>query len=332
MSGKLSQNQSLLKKIGPKLGEGSYGCIYKSANDSNEVIKISEHKDADIELDIGNIIRTIPNWQEYFIIQEKEDFNTSNITRIRPYYAHNCKIIRESTNSDLRVLSSPYGGVSVRSITVTESFQYMKTIQHLIEAVSKLNDQGICHFDLHSGNILEDINGTFRIIDFGASFLGDMADVETVKKRNYTFSPTFASQPPELAVQNGIMHKKLISDCVKEVVMKRKVFTNSYVYTGLTPSYAEDELLRFCRSEKHSNMIQWAEYYRKYWRKWDMWSVGIIALQLFQQSMLIPSQYIELWKDEKNRVKIQNLLKGCLEPDPTKRFTAKEALLAWISS
>jgi serine/threonine protein kinase len=324
MSGK-SPRQTLGKKI----AEGSYGCIYRN---DKKVLKVSDTKEAEVELRIANIIKNIPNWSEYYIIQDKEEFETKNFTRVRPMYQGDCKIIRDTTNSNLRLLSSSYGGVSVRNIEITESFSYEKSIRHLLEAVTKLNDQGICHYDLHGGNILEDINGKQRIIDFGSAFIGDMADVSTVKKHKYPFSPMFSAQPPELAIQNAIVENRDIQSSLEELIVKREIFRNSSEYTGITPSYVRKELYDFVTTEYHATDLAWAEYYRNYWRKWDTWSIGVLFLDFLKRALLLPALRKELWDNPSMHNKIRMLLRGCLEPNPKKRFSANDALKFWVSS
>jgi serine/threonine protein kinase len=320
---------STRRNLGKKIAEGSYGCIYTK---NNKVLKVSDKKEAVVELNIATLIKNIPNWQNYYIIQEKEEFATSNFTRVRPTYQGECKIIRETSNSNLRLLSSPYGGVPVRSIEVTESFSYEKAVRHLLEAVTKLNEQGICHYDIHGGNVVDDVNGIMRLIDFGSAFLGDMADVATVKKHKYPFSPNFAAQPPELAIQNAIVEERDIQASIDVLMDKREIFRNSAEYTGITSEYARKELYFFVTSEYHATDLAWAEYYRTYWRKWDVWGLGVLFLRILQQCLFIPSLRKELWDTPLMRKKIQTLLKGCLEPDPRKRFSANDALKSWVSS
>jgi len=320
--------KSTQKNLGNKIAEGSYGCIYKK---DNKVLKVSDTKEASIELRISNIIRSIPSWQEYYIIQEKEDFYANNFTQIRPRYEGSCKIIRDTMNSNLRLLSSSYGGVPVRTMEVTETFSYEKVIRHLLEAVTKLNAQGVCHFDLHGGNILEDVQGNQHIIDFGSAFLGDMTDVEIVKKHNYSFTPKFTAQAPELAIQNAITDGFDIQSAIDILIEKRHVFRNGIEYTGMSPAYIRKELYTFVTSEYHSTDLAWAEYFRKYWRKWDVWSLGVLFYEFLKRALLIPTLRAELW-DSPKRKKIQSLLRGCLEPDPRKRFSANDALQFWISS
>ena len=54
----------------------------------------------------------------------------------------------------------------------------------MFQAVALLNKQGICHYDLHKNNILVDYKGRFRIIDFGAAFLGDEVEEKPKKKES----------------------------------------------------------------------------------------------------------------------------------------------------
>ena len=319
------------KNLGTKIAEGSYGCIYTAAN-RKKILKVSGKEEAGVELNIANIIKGIPKWQDYYILQEEEAFQPSNFTRVRSTYQGECKIIRDTKNSNLRLLSSPYGGVPIRTIQVTETFNYYTTVRHLLEAIVKLNQQGICHFDIHNGNILDDINGVMRIIDFGSAFVGDSADVNTVKQHRYSFTPIFSPQPPELAIQNAIVDSIDIQSAIDTLLEKREVFKNSSEYTGITPQYARNELFDFTTSEYHTTQLAWAEYYRKYWRKWDIWGLGVLFLNLLQKCLYIPDLRNELWDDIAMRKKIQTLLRGCLEPDPRKRMFANDALHLWLTS
>ena len=313
------------------LAQGSYGCIYpeeeappcKTDKPSGErrVRKVLKKDDAHVELSTSKIIQSIPLWEYYFVVQEETGCKEKNFRIARPVYEGFCKIFKRSKNSNLTELSSPYRGVSLRQMTITPSFLFLDSFKHLLTGLSLLHKQGVCHFDIHAGNILEE-NGFLRYIDFGSSFKTNSITRAVVERHSYSFSSDFPTQPPELSLQNGIYHNLDVEYCIDELIKNREIFRNGLPYTGITTFYAESKLSSVAQTIG-TTPAEWVEFYKKHWKKFDTWSLGIVCFNLLQQCMLLPS-FRPVW--QKNQTLITTVLRGCLEPDPTSRFSAEEAL------
>lgn len=313
------------------LAEGSYGCIYLEGSappcqadtspQGRKVRKLLKKEDASVELTISKLIKSIPLWDYYFVVQEETGCIEKNFKKARPMYEDFCKIYKSSTNKNLTEIVSPYRGIALRNVTITEDFSYIESFQHLLTGLSALHKQGICHFDIHSGNILEE-NGYLRYIDFGNAFLGDHINATVVERHNYSFTPDFPTQPPELAIQNGIHDGLPVDYCVEELAKHRTVFRNGLPYTGISSSYAKNKLA-LIGSSIGTTKEEWVAMYRQHWTKFDTWSLGVVFLNILKQCLLLRS-FQPIWK--KNQTLITTVLRGCLEPHPSCRFSADEAL------
>jgi len=316
------------------LAEGSYGCIYheedappcksdraKGKGDKRKVRKVLEREDAKIELSISKLINSIPLWEYYFVIQEKTGCTETNFRKARPMYEEYCKIFKKTNNSNLVELESPYRGISLRNLRITESFLFVESLKHMLTALSLLHKQGICHFDIHAGNILEE-NGFLRLIDFGSAFKSDYIDKEIIHRHSYIFTSDFPTQPPELSIQNGIYHDLSVEYCIDELLENREVFRNGLPYTGITTFYVKSKL-SLIGNYIGTTEAEWVAFYKKHWKKFDTWSLGVVFFNILKQCMLLPS-FQSVWK--KDQTLITTVLRGCLEPHPTCRFSSEEAL------
>ena len=176
------------------LGNGSYGCIfYPSINvcngkkeddiDSDHYItKIQKHNpEISDEVALGKIIKNIHLYDHYFAPIVKHCFiNTTNMDydlvktctnmqndfgefdETRNYISNKIRYVGQNTISKY-----------FYSMIVNPKHIYRKLINthlHLLDAVKKLYDNNIVHFDLKSPNIMyDDIQNVPIIIDFGIS-------------------------------------------------------------------------------------------------------------------------------------------------------------------
>lgn len=323
------------------MAEGSYGCIYteetappcksdtsgKKGRGERKVRKLLTKNDANIELSTSKVIQSIPLWEYYFVVQEETGCKEANFKKARPAYEGFCKIFKKSEDKNLTEIASPYRGISLRNLRITESFLFIESLHHILTALSLLHKQGICHFDIHAGNILED-KGFLRLIDFGSSFKGDSIDKEVIHRHSYMFTSDFPTQPPELSIQNGIYHNLSVEYCIDELLQNREVFRNGLPYTGITTFYVKSKL-SLIGNYIGTTESEWVAFYKKHWKKFDTWSVGVVFFNILKQCMLLPSFY-PIWK--KNQTLITTVLRGCLEPHPTCRFSSEEALSYFSSA
>jgi serine/threonine protein kinase len=314
--------------------EGTHGCVYSpklpckkgkpDIKGKRTVGKILVKKNSDIELSMATILMGIPGWERYYVVSEGDNCTSHNFSEMRNQYARQCKIFQRADDDNLVQLISPYAGTTVYRMGLTGSFDYLGSLRHMLEAVSKLEKQGICHFDLHANNVLVDYRGTFRIIDFGAAFIGDDINDKVLKRHLYDFSPQFPPQPPELSVQNGIYAGMDMNESVKATMQEKKEFSLAQRFLGINVESQERNLRNFWAEDTTWNGDSWVPFFKAYWRKWDSWAVGVMFLDLLQKSFLLTPFIENTWKQYS--VLIRKCLTGLLQSEPMARMTAAEAL------
>lgn len=317
--------------------EGTYGCgikplmsckkskIPKNSEESRKYVgKIMLRKHSNPELSMGALVKGIPNWEKYFVVPDDDKCDETNFKTHRDEYEKICKVFQKSLDSDLTQLIAPYAGVSIRRLNITSDFDFIGSLKHMLEAVSILNKQGICHSDLHDGNILVDINDTFRIIDFGSAFVGDTLTETEIKKHIYSFSPEFPPQPPEFAMQNGIYEGFTILHTLESTIAQKRIFKQAQRLIGLSAEVQRHNLIEFWKNDTTWKGGSWIPFFNAYWRVWDSWSIGILFLEILQKCFLLPGFLQTTWIT--HNMLIKTVLKGLLASSPVKRLTAEDAL------
>ena len=320
------------------LGKGGYGCAFspplpcrkskvkKLIKKQRIVGKIMKEDDAEIELNISTVIKGIPGYERYFIVQEEDVCDTKNFKKIKQSYSSICPPISKLDDTDMIQLVSKYGGKSLNQIALT-NFDFIKSLKHVLEGVSKLNKQGVCHLDLKGDNMLVDIYGTIRIIDFGISFLGDVATEQTVREHQFPYSPEYDAFPPELAVQEGLIKNMNLSYTVQQSIRQKKVMNLAENLLGLNQRDQEQSLYNFWITDTITVQTQnrnWVKWFQTYWKVWDSWAIGAVFLKLLQKCLLVPRFIQTEWREHQSIIRF--VLKGLVQADPRKRLTCSEAL------
>jgi len=311
------------------LEEGSYGCAFtpqipckksEFRKSSKKLVgKVISKEHALIELSMATLVKAIPGWQRYYIVQEEDECSTKNFAKAREEYT-NCKMLGKTENKNLTQLISVFGGTTFLRSMIGPTFDYLGTFRHMLEGISKLEEQGICHYDLKENNILVDSKGTLRIIDFGSAFVGDQVNTSNLWLHQYNFAPEYAPQPPELSLQNAIHDGLPIHESIHDIITRKKVFQLIENILGVSVEKSEDELRNFWHDEDEN----WPLFFKKYWRTWDSWAIGVIFLKLLQKMFLHEYFVKQVWVPY--AIVIRNVLKGMLQCNPKNRLTASEAL------
>ena len=306
-----------------KLAEGSYGCVYappvpckkeRRTSSSHTIGKVLRQKDAIIELRISTVLRSIPDWKHYFLLQEKAKCDSSNFAHARATLSKECEIIGRASDSDLVQLLSSYGGQILFHTPITPQFNFIGSLRHMLEACVRLEEQGVCHFDLHDGNVALDSKNTLRLLDFGSAFLGDTADEATVRAHAYPFTPEYAPQPPELSVQNGVANGLSYQEAIRRTIDAKEVFHQRQSVLGIPMKEATAALTAFWTHSSSVTAGDWARVYQTHWRTWDPWAVGVMFMGILRKGHLNPTPAVKA------------VLTGLLKASPTSRMTAAEAL------
>jgi len=172
--------------------KGTYGSIFHPSinvcngtleNDPDGekyITKIQKMDDANSEIQIGDIIKTIPYYTHFF--SPIESACVINTRSINYELIKNCKIMQ----NDLAefAIDNTYSSSKIRYVGKYTLDEYIKTIHdktdqcakiynthlHLLDAIQKLLHHNIIHFDLKSNNVMfDDIQSIPIIIDFGIS-------------------------------------------------------------------------------------------------------------------------------------------------------------------
>ncbi|XP_044204985.1 serine/threonine-protein kinase 4-like [Thunnus albacares] len=159
-----------------KLGEGSYGCVFKAHyKETGEIVAI---KQVPVESDLQEIIKEISIMQQC---------NSPHVVR---YYGSYFK------NSDLWIVMEYCGAGSVldiiriRSKTLTEE-EIAAIVQSTLKGLEYLHFMRKIHRDIKAGNILLNSEGQAKLADFGVA--GQLTD--TMAKRNTVIGTPFWMAP-----------------------------------------------------------------------------------------------------------------------------------------
>ncbi|KAI9546688.1 Serine/threonine-protein kinase 4 [Dissostichus eleginoides] len=159
-----------------KLGEGSYGCVFKAHyKETGEIVAI---KQVPVESDLQEIIKEISIMQQC---------NSPHVVR---YYGSYFK------NSDLWIVMEYCGAGSVSDIirlrnkTINEE-EMAAILQSTLKGLEYLHFMRKIHRDIKAGNILLNNEGQAKLADFGVA--GQLTD--TMAKRNTVIGTPFWMAP-----------------------------------------------------------------------------------------------------------------------------------------
>jgi len=200
--------------------EGGFGCVFRpqlmakncdNSNRTQRVSKVMETKDATEEImeiqKLKSIIKTITHHERYFLVGDinlceidhfsDEDLNNYENTctdMVAKGYTRNV-INQESSKSKLRMLTMPFGGISLYDVFRSPLFScrdlqnlHLKLIDLLDNAIIPMNNLGVYHCDVKASNILAVTETwTLKLIDWGFAITITKEEAKLVldAKRNH---------------------------------------------------------------------------------------------------------------------------------------------------
>jgi hypothetical protein len=212
---------------GKVIASGGFGCIFRPAlkcdnsvsRESNKISKLMSVKHASDEYKQINtfkhILQTIPNYSNYFLIDDFTLCKPSKLTKEDLYkYSKKCKalkkkdILSKNINSKLDkilALNMPYGGIDIEKFIyeyfVSNNIVRLNNslINLLVNGIIPMNELNVYHCDIKDSNILIEIKDppfSPRLIDWGISIIYDKSSNAIPKqlyRRPFQFNVPFSS-------------------------------------------------------------------------------------------------------------------------------------------
>ncbi len=336
------------------LGSGTYGCAFTppllcksdKQKDYGKVGKITEERFAKQEIQVANKIRKIPLSRNYFLFAEPELCELAPEELQTEPGLQQCKEEFEERGDELdynqmKQIIQPFGGIKpfyeffYTYSLHPKNFDFYKFMTHLLEAGSTLLLAGVCHFDIHPGNMLVDKHKTVRILDFGLSFPTDHINETTVNGRwkrirfgfeeNAGHPANHNSEPPEITIMNAIRKETYtVNQAIDLTVLGKFIFHDMDKYLGVSQESSRKDLQEFWKSSASARKKEFVKLWKIYWPGFDAWAIGCILMETLKSLLLLPDFVKGPFAERKTAVLAT--LRGLLHPNPRERLDCIEAL------
>ena len=333
---------------GKLLQEGTYGCIYipklKCKGDVQtlpqndqvphdiKIDKIMTTKHAKLEFNIGQRVQTLPNWKKYYIVPDvmcEPEPKSYQVDK----NIDNCGLVDKADWKDLRILRMSYGGKSLQEFKINiKEFNFLEFATSLLEAVALLTLNGICHMDLHDGNVLV-LGSRVHLIDFNLAIHAP-SEIDLEKRLYHQYQQNLVQQPPDYLLVNaqsriaeGDTSVPRLAQIIDELVEKKTILRKERSVLGLTKPDQERPLLEFLKKSRVVKAGDLASWFKIDWRTIDSWAVGTLLVDLISRLSLWPEYKLPVDFAAPKSKGMQMLRKLC-EPNPLSRYDAVQALHA----
>ena len=283
------------------LNQGAYGCVYYPGFTCKGNIEKSKKfvtkieifdKTSKNELDISSTVRTIKNYTKFFSPVIKHCI--SRFKQVNKYRdkLEECEAVNVSDNiyNDFIIIYISYiNGKELEKylLDIETPSIYISNIlrdyMYLLESIKKLQEKNIIHYDLHTGNILYDLDKKLPIIiDFGLSIdtnkffiSGGKIDYEALKKSTMHYSPKHYTYPPELHFITFVLQdldrehidkslkekitEKMINQFIEDIVDANKIQKRYVYYKNIADSKSKQ------KNDDYKKELE--RYYKKFINK-----------------------------------------------------------------
>lgn len=321
---------------GSLLGKGSYGCVFRPPllckpteqqknpyRITGEISKVSMKKDAIREVEMGKKIREIGLWQNYFLpVIDSCDISKKQIDK----EYDDCDLVDEVPLNKLSMMSLTYGGESLIQVDlgrIKDASMYWSFGKHILEGIFLLTINGIVHRDLHRGNVLIDRYNVARIIDFGISVKYDDDIPKLEHEMMHEYDPEYTQEPPEY----NWWVLKSAEGKIEHLLNHKQAAINARSILGVTLKEQMNSAEMFLQNSKSFNARDFTSFWKKYWSKYDAWSVGGILVAILKQVMIGPNgKAVERGTNVKL---MKDIIKKLLIINPHERYDVYHALNEW---
>ena len=348
---------------GHLLGQGSYGCAFTppllcktyKGNKSGKVGKVTKDTDAQKEVEIANLLRSKPLVKNYILLPDPELCEPAPLKNQKDKEIKNCEaVMRENEYKvnwkETRQIFIPFGGkIPIGNLLLSSNihpkyFAFFDMMKHVLEAGALLATSGVCHFDLHPNNFIQDNYGVVRILDLGQAFNARTIDEEVLRLRWKVLffgsekdapHPVITnSEAPEITVMNAVRNGFETADAVKNVIQGKEIFNDIEKILGIPKTVSSKELQQFFDSSDSFKLGDYVGFWKYYWPGFDSWAIGCLLLTILSYQLSWTEFHQGEWQSKQQMTLLT--LKGLLHPSPRKRLDCVEALFlydpnnAWI--
>lgn len=339
---------------GHLLGQGSYGCVFtppllcrsQKMIKFKRVGKITDTEDAEHEIQIANILRKMPLVKHYILLPDPESCTPAPISQQRDKEIKDCEATTRDNSykvswDESKQVFLPFGGrkplgnMIMSSNIHPSAFSFIDFMKHILEAGSLLLVAGVCHYDLHPNNFLEDPYGVVRILDLGQAFDVRKITDEVVRTRwkqlmfgfekDAPNSMVTNAEAPEITIINAMRNEFDQEDAILNVIQGKSIFRDMEKVLGISREVSRQQLKSFFETSESVEQSDWTQFYKLYWTGFDAWSIGTLLLKILQYQMSWSEfQQNPEWQGKQTMIKLA--IKGLLHPNPRKRLDCVEAL------
>ena len=311
--------------------QGAYGCIMKHPLPCKKMKskefnlgKLASQKNAAHEVDVSKDLEAISDVDTFFVRTREADCSKEELDGYYERYKGTCEFLTTIQRSNLDQVLTSYAGVTVREYPFTSTFPFLAQLTHCLTGLQRLHAIGYGHFDIHSANLVIDSKDVLRFIDFGKSYKGDSMTAEEIGHFHYPFTPEFNWQPPEFALMNAAQKGIGQEQALRSVMEKKGVFRMADSLLGLSVEVQAAELREFWMYCSSAQEKDWVLFFQLYWRKLDVWSLGVVFLEILRLLFLQKSFLEGTWARDSKR--IVSVLRGMLRANPRERFSVEQCL------
>ena len=321
------------------INQGSFGCIFRPGfNCKGKVTKQTKNSitklqvkdfNADNEILIGSIIKTIPNYSFFFV--PVISHCSIGLASLNNKYIDKCDILSRD-NPDYLLLEMPY----IENISFKKLFSdstrsnkhlfliFIETFQYLALAIKQLLDKDIVQFDLKEDNILYSVKyENPLLIDYGISIPFSELNSSNLKQYFYVYGPDYYIWPLEVHAINFLLHHedKLTEEAIESMC---QTFVKSNSGLNIFSDDFKKDYLDMCKAVlrpyinvKRDIVIK---ELLKYYKTWDQYSLSILYLKFFN------ILFYEGFFKSKLVLTFSELLLINISPDPRKRLDIEETI------
>lgn len=332
------------------IGQGAYGCIFdpplicrgdkapKKGWRKGKLGKLTAPDDISSEFLAATIFKDKPESKKYFILPEIDTLCKSgprgepsiDISVQKEKDLNKCIVMGKVGMDSLLHYQMDYGGKTLQekmeNIKVAiKEFPFFKFMGELLEIGAYLALNGLIHNDLHSANIIMNMDYRPRLIDFGRCYAANAITKETLVALGAEYAPSLGQITPECSLQDGLESGIAFNIIIQDLIASKPGLLYAERLFGQGRQQQMVEFQRFWKSSKAVQRNDFLTFWKLYWPVVDSWSIGHdLASTLYKLSM--SNQFMKGAEWKKKLPIVKAVITGLLRASPRNRLDSVEAL------